>query len=556
MYEIELVFVLLAVSGALQLLARRLTVPYPSLLVIGGLALAFIPGLPRIDRDPEVIFFVFIPPLLYWTAVTTSLRELRDLFGSVARLSTGLVLLTMVVVAAVIHALSPEFSWGSALLLGAIVAPPDPVAASAIIRPLGISREISTVLEGEGLFNDATALVAYRVALTAVLLGTFSPTHAAINLIVAGAGGIAIGLAAGWLIVLARRHIGQFPIVENTLSLLSPFIAYVPADAVGTSGVLAVVALGLFLGRQRTEITSPATRIQSEAMWTVLTFMLESIIFILIGLELPRVVAALSTHSLTTLLGYAALTTVVCIAIRFLWVAVAVALLRRSRRRRHKEVSPSWSEGALVAWAGMRGADSLVIALAIPMVTSAGRPFPARDLILFITFGVIFATLVVQGLTLAPAIKLLRLPSDPFDTTHEAVARAAEARAALKRLGQLSVTERISPHIISVLRNRYAARLKRWSARRAGSSANPTETQTAVEEKWDTHADEYAHVREELLRAEQGALTELRTHERVSDYVLTRLQRELDLEMMLLDSSQAEGDELNSASPFEVDDLG
>lgn len=538
------------------MLARRLTVPYPSLLVIGGLALAFIPGLPRIDRDPEVLFFVFVPPLLYWTAVTTSLRELRDLFGPVARLSTVLVLLTMVAVAVVIHALSPEFSWGSAFLLGAIVAPPDPVAASAVIRPLGISREVTTVLEGEGLFNDATALVAYRVALTAVLIGTFSPTHAAINLVAAGAGGIGIGLAAGWLIVMARRRIGQFPIVENTLSLLSPFIAYVPADAVGASGVLAVVALGLYLGRQGSEIMSPATRIQGEAMWTVLTFMLESVIFILIGLELPRVVNALSTHSLTTLLGYAVLTTVVCIVVRFVWVAVAVTLLRRSRRRRHKEVSPPWNEGALVAWAGMRGADSLVIALALPLVTNTGKPFPGRDLIVFITFGVIFATLVVQGLTLVPAIKLLRLPSDPFDRTEEAIARAAEAKAALRRLDQIAVAGKVSPHIISILRNRYAARLERWSARRAGSGADPTETQTAVEERWDTHAAEYAHVHEELLGAERDSLTELRKNERVSDYVLRRLQRELDLEIMLLDSSQAEGDELNSASPFEVNDVG
>lgn len=223
MHQIELVFVLLAVSGALQILARRLTVPYPSLLVIGGLALAFIPGLPRIDRDPEVLFFVFIPPLLYWTAVTTSLHELRDLFGPVARLSTGLVVLTMVAVAVVIHALSPEFSWGSALLLGAIVAPPDPVAAAAVIRPLGISREVTTVLEGEGLFNDATALV-----------------------------------------------------------------AYVPANAVGASGVLAVVALGLYLGRRRSEIISPATRIQGEAMWTVLTFMLESVDFRVIHSTEPK----------------------------------------------------------------------------------------------------------------------------------------------------------------------------------------------------------------------------------------------------------------------------
>lgn len=552
MHQIELVLVLLAVAGPLQILARRLTVPFPSLLVLGGLALAFVPGLPRIDRDPELVFFIFVPPLLYWTSLTTSYRELRDLVGPVARLSTALVLITMAAVAMVVHTLIPDFTWASAFLLGAIVAPPDPIAPSAVLRPLGIPQEITTVLEGEGLFNDATAIVAYRIALSAALIGTFSPADAGLRLVLAGAGGIIIGIAAGWAIVFARHRIRHFPMVENTLSLLSPFIAYIPAEAVGASGILAVVALGLYLQRREASIIAPATRIQAEAMWTMLTFLLESVIFIAIGLELPHVISGLRTHSILTVIGYAAIVTVVLIIVRFIWVTGSVSLMHYARRGKEGKAAPTWKEGALVAWAGLRGSNSLVIALAIPFVTRTGAPFPARDLILFITFGVIFATLVLQGLTLSRVVTLLHLPVEVTDQSDEAVARVAEAHSALAKLDELVAAGGVSPHLEHRVRERYTARLNRWRAMRNAHGSDSTERQNDARDSWDASASEYTRIRTELLGAERAALATLLDNEKVSDHVLRRLRRELDLETMLLESAEAGG---GRGSPYEVTGL-
>lgn len=498
--ELELILALLAVSATVQMLARRLNVPYPSLLVIGGLAVALIPGLARIDNNPELLFLIFVPPLLYCAALTTSIRELKDVIGPVARLSTALVLLTMAVVAVVAHYLSPEFTWASAFLLGAIVAPPDPIAATAVIVPLGVSRRIAADLEGEGLLNDATALVAYKVALTATLTGTFSASQATVHLLTAGVAGALIGLIAGWLIVLLRRAItGRLPIVENTISLLSPFLAYIPADAIGASGVIAVVTLGLYLGRQDPRSMTPASRVQAEAMWTMVTFLLQSLIFIMIGLELPHIVEDLHGHAIPTLLLYAAIITLVCMAVRFAWVGVSVAILRFARRRKHKKVEPAWNEGALVAWAGMRGGDSLVIALAIPFATQSHMPVPARDLIIFITFCVIFVTLVLQGMTLSPVVKMLGLHRDTSGQAEETIARVAEADAADDMAGV---------------------------------------------------SDTVDEVNQRVIRAQHDSLIRLRESETINDDVLRQLQRELDLESMLIESTNLDQEDAGVWSPY------
>jgi monovalent cation/hydrogen antiporter len=266
MQGVELVVILLAVSAALRLVARRLGVPHPVLLVLAGLALVFLPGLPRVEFEPDTLFIVFVPPLLYWAALTSSLRDFRVQFWPIVRYGTLVVLLTIAAVAVVAHALTPEFSWPAAFTLGAIVSPPDPVAAIAVLRTVGAQRFLTTILEGEGLVNDATALVAYRVAVGAAVTGSFSPGRTAIGFILTGTGGVAVGLAVGWLLGQVRRRVRGYPIVENTISLLTPFFAYLPAEWLELSGVLSVVAVGLYFGRQGPRIVPAATRVQAESM--------------------------------------------------------------------------------------------------------------------------------------------------------------------------------------------------------------------------------------------------------------------------------------------------
>jgi len=537
MSAVELVVVLLAVAIALQIAARRLNVPYPALLVLGGLGLAFIPGLPRIALAPETLFLVFVPPLLYWAALTTSLRDFRRQFGAIARYGTLVVVLTMTAVAVAIRALAPEFTWPAAFVLGAVVAPPDPVAAVAVMRPLGVPRAIVTILEGEGLVNDATALVSYQIAVAAVVAGTFSPLHAGIRFVVASVGGVAIGLAAGWLVAALRRLlIGRYPIVENTLSLLTPFIAYLPADWLHTSGVLAVVTIGLYLGRRGPRIIGPATRVQAEAMWTMVQFLLESMTFILVGLELPVVIQGLGETALHRLMRYAAIITGTVIVVRIAYTAVAAALLRSVARRRGGE-GPAWRAAALIGWTGLRGGDSLVIALALPFNTAAGKPFPGRGPIIFLTFGVILGTLVLQGLTLVPLLRRLDL-HDKGEDDEDAHARRVMAEAGLQRLDELARRHGESS-VIRELRARQRGRLRRWSAqdRKLHGGGDADHRRLDVSDKGQARrATSYRMLRLSMIEGERKAVVDLRDRGDISDDVMRRVQRELDLETMMLDS--------------------
>jgi Na+/H+ antiporter len=541
MSGVQLIVILLGVSAALQVVARRLRVPHPALLVLGGLGLAFIPALPRVQLEPETLFLLFVPPLLYWAALTTSLRDFWRAFGPIARYATLVVLLTMVAVAFVVRQLSPEFTWPAAFLLGAIVAPPDPVAAIAVLRTIGAPRAISTILEGEGLVNDATALVSYQIAVAAGVAGTFSPTHAGVRFVVAAVGGVLIGLITGWLIAFAReRMIGRFPIVENTLSLLTPFIAYLPADWLNVSGVLSVVTIGLYLGRRGPRIVSPATRVQAEAMWTIVQFLLESMTFILVGLELPVVVHALRSHPFGRLVMWAAVITATVIVVRIVYTFLAVWLLRLASAR-DGDPSPSWSQATFLGWTGLRGGDSLVIALAIPFTTAAGQQFPARDLIIFITFSVILATLVLQGFTLAPLLHVLKLSGDGEADGEEAHARRVVAEAGLEKLEALCETNPPDTPVVKLLRDRYRGRLRRWSVRdrELHTEANRDDDHqklAASDGGEERHAQSYHVVRGATISAERAAVIALRDNGTISDTVMRRIQRELDLESMMLDS--------------------
>ena len=554
MRGLELVVVLLAVSAALRLVARRLHVPHPVLLVLAGLGLVFVPGLPRVEFDPDALFLLFVPPLLYWGALNTSLRDFRLHFWPIARFGTLVVLLTIGAVAAVAHALTPEFTWPAAFTLAAIVSPPDPVAAIAVMRTIGARRVLTTILEGEGLVNDATALVAYRVAIGAAVTGIFSPGRTAVGFLLTGSGGVLVGLAVGWLIGQLRRRVRGFPIVENTISLLTPFFAYLPAEWLGLSGVLSVVAIGLYLGRLGPRIVPAATRIQLESMWVMVQFILESLVFILVGLELPYILPTLRTQPLGTLVRYGALITATTIGVRLIYTLLAGGLLRQLRRGKGQPIGPpEWRQIAFLGWAGMRGGDSLVLALAVPVATASGQPFPARGLIIFLTFTVILATLVVQGLTLAPLIRWWGLTEGGQRDTEEAHARRVVAEAGLRRLQAEAVRDGVDRAVARYLEASYRRAVRRWSARDVERHGREDEEHARLARVDGGNAERlalaYRSLRAAMIEDEREALVRLRDEGVIGDDVLRRVQRDLDLETVLLESG-AEG---APQSPYEAE---
>jgi CPA1 family monovalent cation:H+ antiporter len=553
MQGVELVVIMLAVSAALRLVARRLRVPHVVLLVLAGLVLVFIPGLPRVELEPDTLFLVFVPPLLYWAALNSSLRDFRAQAWPILRYGTLVVLLTIVVVAVVAHALTPEFSWAAAFTLGAIVSPPDPVAAIAVMRTVGAQRALTTILEGEGLVNDAAALIAYRVAVGAAVTGSFSPGHAAFGFILAGTGGVAVGLAIGWLLGEVGRHIRGAPVVENTVSLLTPFLAYLPAEWLGLSGVLSVVAVGLYFGRQGPRSVPAATRVQAESMWVMVQFVLESLIFLLVGLELPHILRTISVHSLSTLLFYGAVITLTVIGVRFVYTLAAASLIRWSHGGTREAGTPSWAQAVFLGFAGMRGGESLVIALAVPIATAAGDPFPARGLIIFITFTVILATLVLQGPTLAPLIRWLGLREGEQSIDEEAHARRVVAEAGLQRLRKEAGRDGVDRATAGYLEATYRRRVERWGARDRTRHGQEDEDHASLAGIDGTRAElvATAHrmLRAAMIDDEREALVRLRDQGVIGDDVLRRVQRDLDLETMLLESAADDA----PRSPYEIE---
>lgn len=540
MSAVALILTLLAATAALNLAAQRLNIPHPVLLVLGGVALALAPGVPHARLDPEIVFLVFVPPLLYRTAITTSWRDFRDNLRTILLLAVGLVIATMGIVAAVAHDLIPALAWPAAFLLGAIVAPPDPVAAAAVIRRLDTPRTIDTILEGEGLVNDATTLVAYRMAVDAVSSGSFASQAAALHFAVAAVGGVAVGLAVGAAIAWIRRHLTHAPEVENTISLLTPFIAYIPADRLGLSGILAVVAVGLYLGRATPRIVAPDTRMQASSMWDMTTFLLEGLIFILIGLDLPLVTGDLPSGSLQHLTLIAVAISVAAIVVRLLWMFPGAYLPRRFDEWRGSPPDyPPWRHVLFVGWAGMRGADSLVIALALPLTTAAGRPFPGRSVIIFVTFVVILMTLVVQGLTLSPLIRWLGLRGDRSGEDEETIARLRTARAGIAKLDELISRGGDVAAAARALRTQHVHRVHRFESRRRHTRHDRDE---AYSEAW-------RRARAEMIAAERRELVRLRDDGTIADDVMRRVQRDLDLEQMLVGASDEALEDTTESPP-------
>jgi len=549
MAGLELVLLLLAVSAGLRIVADRLTIPYSALLVVGGLALAFMPNLPRVELAPDVLFLVFVPPLLYWGAISFPLRDFWHEFGPIIRLAVIMVLVSTAAVAVTAHAMDPAFTWAAAFALGAIVSPPDPVAVLSIMRNLNAPRAIESILEGEGLLNDAMALILYRMSVAAAVTGAFSARHAVGQFVIAAVGGVAIGAAVGAVVLWVHRLTRSVPVAENTVSLLTPYAAWLPAEFVGASGVVSVVTAGMIVSRYVLNSGRPETRLQNRSMWSIVTFLLESLVFILVGLELPYVTRTLQGYSMMSLLREAAIICACIIVVRLLWVFPSTYIGRRIDRwiRGDNAPLPPWREIFFVAWTGIRGGDSLVIALALPLTVASGAPFPARSQILFITFAVIFLTLVLQGPTLAPIARLLRLRGDGQSEDEEAHARLTAAEAGLRVLDDENVAKTSQPEVVRYLRQRHRQRARRWATREAtrgvhedGASAHDQALAAPSHDAGldERRAAEYRRIRAAMIDAEQESLFDMRDRGVIGDDVVRRVLRDLDLERILLGSPE------------------
>jgi monovalent cation/hydrogen antiporter len=518
-----LVAVLVAVA-VLLIAAQASRIPYPILLVAGCLGLSLVPGIPAIELPPDLVLIAVLPPLLYGAAFFTSLRDLRENAGAISLLAVGLVLTTMLVVATVAHYAVPGLSWQGAFVLGAVVSPTDPTAATAIAERLGLPRRLVGLIEGESLVNDGTALVAYKFAVAAVVTGSFSLADAAGTFLLNVVGGIAIGLGVGILIRQLRRRLDNPP-VEITISLLSGYFAYLPAHAAGLSGVLAAVTVGVYMGWHTPELTSAQTRLQGIAVWEIVFFVLNALLFALIGLQLPLILDALSGRSTGELIGYAALVTAAVIAARFLWVVPGTYITARVRQRKRAIPNPGRTS-IVLGWSGMRGAVSLAAALAIPLATDAGGPFPNRPLIIFLTFSVILGTLVIQGLTLPGVLQILGLEDEGLAEKEETKARIYAAEAALARLEELAEEGWVHPDTLERLRGLFGFRRERFRSRFDPESDGAVEDRSAA----------FQRLMRELLAAEREAVFELRRTRRIDDNVMRRVVRDLDLEEARLDA--------------------
>jgi monovalent cation/hydrogen antiporter len=522
----SLVLLALLVAGAgLLVLAPILRIPYPILLVLGGLGIGFVPGAPQLELQPEIVLVGFLPPLLYSGAFFTSLRDLRTNARAISLLSVGLVLATMLTVAAVCHTFIDGLSWPVCFVIGAIVAPTDAVAATAIASRLGLPRRLVTLIEGESLINDATALVAYAFAVTAVVTGSFSLWHATWRFGLDVVGGVAIGLAVGFVIRQARRRINHSP-TEIAIALLSGYFAYLPAQAAGVSAVLAVVTVGIYVGWYTPELTTVQTRLQGDAVWEILTFVLNAVLFGLVGLQLRSILDSLDGRSTGSLVVDGAIVGAAVILTRLIWIYPATYLPRWMWKRiRERDPYPPWQHPTLIGWAGLRGAVSLAAALALPLTTDTGEAFPQRSYIIYVAFCVILATLVFQGLTLPAVIRMLRLEDDGLSDKEETKARIHAAEAALGRLEELAGEDWVRPDTVERMRGVYRFRASRFAARFDDEDDGQIEEQSLS----------YQRLRRELLDAERQAVLDLRRQGRINDAVMNRVQRDLDLEDARLD---------------------
>jgi len=519
----QLVLALLIAVAGLVTIARWVGIAYPIFLVIGGLVLGLVPGTPPVEIDPDLIFLFVLPPLLYLAAFFTPLRSLRANLGMITSLAVGLVVASAFAAAAVVHAMIPGIPWAVAIALGAIVAPPDEIAATAIATRLAVPRRIVTILEGESLLNDATALTIYGIAITVAGGSVFKASAGGMTFAVALLGGTAIGLAVGWIIAHVRARIEDTP-VEMTISLLTPYAAFLPAQQLGVSGVIACVAAGLYLGRRGSQIMGPDARLTGRAVWETISFLLHGAIFIITGLEVPLLLRALAPAHAIRLVGIGIVVSLVLVVVRALWIFATEFLppFIRGEPRPHRLMAQS----LVLSWAGMRGVVSLAVALAFPVSLSGGGSFPAREAVLIVTLTVIVFTLLCQGLTLPLLIRQLYLGTDVQLHEEETNARQTMIDAATRRIDELYPVWPGHQPLLARMRDTYQHRSEHVDRRRDAVA-------TGAE---DREAIEHREIQRTVINAEREALLRLRAEGAIDDDVMRTLEHELDLEERRMDA--------------------
>src|SRR5947199_627097 len=512
----ELILICLVAVALLAIVARKLRIPYPILLTIGGGVLALIPGLPAIHLDPKLVFNLFLPPLIYPAAVYTSWRDFRTNLRPIILLATVLVLATMAATAYVFHALV-GLPLAVGFVFGALISPPDAVAALSVTQNLRVPRKIIVILEGESLVNDATSFISFRFAVAAAMTGSFSLGQASLRFLLVAAGGICVGLAVGWLATQVQKRLDDPP-VQTMFSLLTPYLAYFGGERLHVSGILAVVIAGMYYGWRVPRILSGRMRLQAVPVWEMVLFILNGLLFMLIGLQLPQVIQALPPGSVFHVAKLSALILLILVLVRFVWMFAATYLPRFFSVTFPRKKRIPWQQTALIAWTGMRGADSLAGALAIPLFLANGQPFPGRDLILLLTFCVIFATLVLQGLSLAPLVRLLKIKDDRVTEKEERLARLKANDAALARLEEIALSKRARPKTVERLRSEYEDRIRQLRCE--------TPDEESVSRLFSEDFEELAR---EVLQTERDTLIQLRNEEAINDQALRRIERDIDL---------------------------
>ncbi|HEY9226209.1 MAG TPA: cation:proton antiporter [Gemmatimonadaceae bacterium] len=552
MRDVEFVLALVAVSAGLRVVSLCFAIPYVPALVVAGLGIALIPGLPSARVSPDVVFVVAVPPLLFRGAESLPLRDLRRELVTIMQLAVILVLVSIVAVASVARSLDPAFTWAAALTLGAILAVPDSTTAVSAAHSIKLRRATEAILGGEGLLNYAVTLVLYRVAVAAAVSGTFSASQAGVDFVVKSVAGVALGLWIGWFSLVAHRISGSRPAVVCTMCLLTPYASFMTAEAVNASGVLAVVTTGLYAGRNIPIVVGPRARLWLEATWGVVRFNLVGLTFLLVGLTLARLIGGVDHARFAPLLRASIIIAVCLVVVRVVYVLPAAYVVRDigRRLRGEKPMPPPARAVAFVALAGVRGIHSLVLALSVPLATSAGQPFPARDQIIFITFAVIFLGLLVQAPTLAPLARGFGLTRAAEDAKEEAHARLVAAEAALRLLGEPSFARGFDAGVLRTLEQQQRQRARRWAGREAELSiehvagpAHDVVTPPRDERSDIGHRDEESRrLRSAMLTAEHRALLALRDRDAIGDDVMRRIERDLDLEAILVEGHETNGE--------------
>jgi Na+/H+ antiporter len=520
MQNIATVIILLAVITALAQITDLIRIPYPILLVLAGIGIGLIPGLPRINLSPDVVFLIFLPPILYSAAWMTSWSDFKAAKRPITLLAIGCVIFTTCAVAAVAHYFIPGIGWAEGFVLGAIISPPDAIAATASTKGLHVPKRVVTILEGESLVNDSTGLIAYRFAVAAVVTGTFSLWEASYTFLIVAAGGILLGLGLAYIFKWIHRITPDNPTTDTTLTFVASFLAYLFAEMVHLSGVLAVVACGLYTSQYSSSVFSQKTRLQAYGAWDTVLFILNGIVFILIGLQLPYLWEKINNDwSMPTLIGYGAIISAAVIIGRIIWVYPATFIpgwLNRSIREGKTELNVRLA--TVVAWSGMRGVVSLAAALALPLTMTGSKPFPNRDLIIFLTFCVIFSTLVLQGLTLRPLIKMLGIKADGDLHDKEREVRLRIAAIVIEHIEE-NYSLGVNDEILNQIKTKYEIRIQRL--RKEEPDARKLS---------DEQLDQLHKLQQELISIERSHLIALRRQATVSDEIVRKIEYELDLE--------------------------